>query len=342
MGELGRHRGVWRTLGLSVAWLLLAAAAGLALLYAVPELQLVHRLATLAAVFIPFGVLLWGAAVLLFLAAGRGWGKLLALVAVAGLVLAVLWARPYWPAGIGEDGPTGPDAGGGGGVVGTVMTFNARCDSAWADELEESIVARQPDLVVVQGASTRLRESVDTGLAEAYPHWAFVYEMWGLPSCGTVVLSRLPLGEVPPRSFEQPVVGVDLGFGPVTLVPVDVPGPHDGLRPWREAIDGVGAAVDGAAVDGARPDVPVLVAGDFNAVREHGPLRRLLGRFGLESAAEQAGAGWVPTYPADTWYPPVLAIDHVLVGPGLEAVGVETVRIGGYSHLALVVEVRAR
>lgn len=232
MGELGRHRGVWRTLGLSVAWLLLAAAAGLALLYAVPELQLVHRLATLAAVFIPFGVLLWGAAVLLFLAAGRGWGKLLALVAVAGLVLAVLWARPYWPAGIGEDGPTGPDAGGGGGVIGTVMTFNARCDSAWADELEESIVAR--------------------------------------------------------------------------------------------------------------PDVPVLVAGDFNAVREHGPLRRLLGRFGLESAAEQAGAGWVPTYPADTWYPPVLAIDHVLVGPGLEAVGVETVRIGGYAHLALVVEVRAR
>ena len=70
-------------------------AAGLALLYAVPELQLVHRLATLAAVFIPFGVLLWGAAVLLFLAAGRGWGKLLALVAVAGLVLAVLWARAF-------------------------------------------------------------------------------------------------------------------------------------------------------------------------------------------------------------------------------------------------------
>lgn len=339
-GELGRRRGVWRTLGLSVAWLLVASGAGLALLHAVPGLQLVHRLATLAAVFIPFGVLLWGAALLLFLAAGRGWGKLLAFVAVPGLVLAVLWARPYWPAGIGEDGPTGPDAGGGGGVVGTVMTFNARCDSAWADELQESILARQPDLVVVQGGSARLRDSVDVGLAEAYPHREFVYEMWGLPSCGTVVLSQLPLGDVPPRSSAQPVVGVDLGFGPVTLVPVDVPGPHDGLGPWREAIDGVGTAVTEARRDA--PDDPVLVAGDFNAVREHEPVRRLLGRFGLESAVEQAGAGWVPTYPADQWYPPALAIDHVLVGPGLEAVGVETVRIGGYAHLALVVEVRAR
>ncbi len=258
--ELGRHPRVWRTLGLSVAWLLVVSAAGLALLYAVPEVQLVHWLATLAAVFIPFAALFWG--------------------------------------------------------VGTVMTFNARCDSAWADELREAILAQRPDLVVVQGASTRLREGVDDGLADGCPHRAFVYEMWGLPSCGTVVLSRLPLRDGPPRSSDQPVVGVDLGFGPVTLVPVDVPGPHDGLGPWREAIDGVGEAVesasggvapgdggpvldgglapDGVPVPAAGPvpaGGPVLVAVDFNAVREHEPLRRLLDRFGARERGGASGRG---------------------------------------------------
>lgn len=335
-GRPRRPRGILRTLGLAAGWLLVAAATALALLHAVPDLQLVHRFAALAAVFIPFGVLLWAAAFLLFLAAGRGWGRAIACVTLPGLVLALLWARPYWPAGIGgETAPAAPDAGGGGGVVGTVLTFNARCESAWADELREAILARQPDVAVLLGVPRDVRES----LAGAYPHEAYVYEMWGLPSCGTVVLSRLPLASVPPLSNEQAVVGVDLGFGPLTLVPVDVPGPHDGLGPWRDAIDGVGTAVAEARRE--TPDAPVLVAGDFNAVREHEPVRRLLESSGLTSAVEQAGAGWVPTYPADRWFPPALAIDHVLVGPGLEAVGVETVRIGGYAHLALEVEVGA-
>ena len=42
---------------------------------------------------------------------------------------------------------------------------------------------------------------------------------------------------------------------------------------------------------------PLVVAGDFNAVAEQGPMQRLH-RLGLRSATDLAGAGWLPTYPA--------------------------------------------
>lgn len=74
---------------------------------------------------------------------------------------------------------------------------------------------------------------------------------------------------------------------------------------------------------------PLVVLGDFNAVREHQPLRAF-GDAGLTSAAESAGAGWVPTWPSRRYdrtiaavpYPPVIGIDHVFVGPGVVGVRV--------------------
>ncbi len=81
---------------------------------------------------------------------------------------------------------------------------------------------------------------------------------------------------------------------------------------------------------------PVVVAGDFNAVREHLPVRRLVRPDGLVDAAEASGAGWLPTYRADRWYPPLIQIDHVFVTPEIDVGPVETVRVREHAHLALV------
>ena len=66
------------------------------------------------------------------------------------------------------------------------------------------------------------------------------------------------------------------------------------------------------------PGRPLIVAGDFNAVDDHGPMRALT-HDGLESATDIVGAGWLPTYPANRRFPPLIPIDHVLVNKLLTA-----------------------
>lgn len=318
-------RGPWRTLGLALAWACAGVGAGFVLLYAVPEVQMVGSRVAMVAALIPFGVLAWAAALVLFATAARGRGKALALLAVAGLVAQLVWASGYVP-GVVQEGDPG---------AASVMTLNFRCDDYGSAELAEILLENTPGVVVVQGTDPKIRERLDEAdVAEAYPYRAF-FPMESLPSCGTVVYSRAPVVEVTDPG-EQPAVRTQLDGVEILLVPADVPGPHHGVGPWVEALDEIGQV----AVAGADLGLPVVVAGDLNAVREHEPFRRLLRDAGLVNAAEAAGAGWVPTYRADRWYPPLLQIDHVLVSPQIEAVRVEAVEVGRSAHRALIAWLR--
>ena len=79
----------------------------------------------------------------------------------------------------------------------------------------------------------------------------------------------------------------------------------------------------------------MIMAGDFNAVDDHGPMQELR-RLGLESATDVAGAGWLPTYPADRPLPPLLPIDHVMINKELTATSVTSFAISGTDHRGLV------
>jgi endonuclease/exonuclease/phosphatase (EEP) superfamily protein YafD len=92
------------------------------------------------------------------------------------------------------------------------------------------------------------------------------------------------------------------------------------------------------AVLGGLPGRTVLVGGDFNATTDDAQFRGILAT-GYADAAQQAGAGFTPTWPADRWFPPLIAIDHVLTR-GAVARSVDSVRIPGSDHRALVVDVR--
>lgn len=327
------------SLGLVLAWAMAVVGGGFALLYAVPELQLVHRRVAMVAAFIPVGIVAWGLALVLFLAAGRGWGKMVALVAVAGLALQLSWASGYVPARTHAAVPVGT----------SLFTLNARCDSKDREELARVLGELRPGVVVIVGAPERLREHLDeSGVLDDHPHRA-LFPMSHLPSCGTAVYARVPAEEV--ADSPVPAVRLEMEGGPVVLVPADVPGPQDGVAAWEQEIAALGEAAAGQVAAGW----PVVVAGDFNAVREHLPFRRLVdgglvgggpavggtAGAGLVNAAESAGGGWMPTYRADrSPWPPVIEIDHVLVSRGVEVGAIETVRVGGHAHLALLAWVR--
>jgi endonuclease/exonuclease/phosphatase (EEP) superfamily protein YafD len=82
----------------------------------------------------------------------------------------------------------------------------------------------------------------------------------------------------------------------------------------------------------------VIVGGDFNATPDTTQFRSVL-RAGFADAADQAGAGMTRTYPADSWLPPLIAIDHVLIKGGAVATAARTVSISGSDHRALLVAV---
>ena len=83
----------------------------------------------------------------------------------------------------------------------------------------------------------------------------------------------------------------------------------------------------------------MVVGGDFNATPDTAQFRDVLAA-GYDDAADQAGAGLTRTYPSDRWFPPLIAIDHVLCRGAATAVRASTVEIDGSDHRALLVHLR--
>ena len=189
-----------------------------------------------------------------------------------------------------------------------------------------------PDVIVVQGFDSTQRRELGDAWSQALPHSTF-HPMARQSGCGTLVASRTPLRTLSAPEGTQLVVEFDRPGGPVVLLPVDLPTPTNGVTPWLEAFAHLSEAVT------AHRDRPLVVAGDFNAVREHEPLRRLLQDTGLRDAAEVAGSGWTPTFPSRSWHPPILGLDHVLIGAPLGASGIRIDAIASEEHRALVVPI---
>jgi endonuclease/exonuclease/phosphatase family metal-dependent hydrolase len=157
----------------------------------------------------------------------------------------------------------------------------------------------------------------------------------GPDAAGTGLLARLPLRPVAahdPEGAAEPEAILDVpGAPPVHLKAVHPLPPINASRVplWQATL----RALPGS--DG-RGDVRIL-AGDFNATLDHHELRRVLGR-GYDDAADAAGEGLRPTWPALPRHALPITIDHVLLDRRVAVRGVSVVRIPGSDHRALIVE----
>ncbi|HWJ52598.1 MAG TPA: endonuclease/exonuclease/phosphatase family protein [Propionibacteriaceae bacterium] len=150
---------------------------------------------------------------------------------------------------------------------------------------------------------------------------------------GTAVYSRFRLSRaerIGVTEFQQWAVEVQVpGVGPVELLAVHPCNPYCGGGRWYSDHQ----LISNAAAEYRQ--VPMIVAGDFNAVPDHGPMQQLR-RMGLRSADDIVGAGWMPTYPARRRLPPLLPIDNVLVNDRLTATSVTSFRVRRTDHLGLL------
>lgn len=254
------------------------------------------------------------------------------LTGVSAAVLALgAWAfGPLWVGGTGNAvaAPTGPTI--------RVMQSNIMLGSADPAALVRQVHEHDVDVLTIQeltGPSAAALRAA--GLEDVLPH-AFLEPRDGGNGAG--IYSRLPVSNgrvVDAMTLANLAVDVDAGLAqPVVLYGVHpLPAYITPAADWTAELQRLRDETDGAAAHDN-----VIVSGDVNATYAHRAFRDLL-RGGYADAADQVGAGIVPTYPADKGYPAVVGIDHVLT-KGARATSLERIDVAGSDHHGLVVDVQ--
>ncbi|MGI9033526.1 MAG: endonuclease/exonuclease/phosphatase family protein [Acidimicrobiales bacterium] len=215
-----------------------------------------------------------------------------------------------------------------------LYSHNVLFTNTHADRVAAEIVTADPDVVVLQEVSPPIVAALrSAGILDRYPHQWLDPRTNGL---GTAILSRDPLEDARQwwcagQLMAQATVVVD-GHR-VTLYDVHTRAPTGFGDPARWATQ-LGALAEMVA---AEPG-PLVVAGDFNATSGHRAFRDLLSA-GLADAHVAGGRWWAATWPCDLRPLPSFArLDHILVSPHLDVLGVWEGRGAGSDHRPVIVD----
>jgi len=305
----------------------------------------------LAMWFVAIAAVVAGGGGLLLHAVGTSWQYVIVVAAVAHYLM---WAAPVGlllAAGLRRWWTTGAAA------VMTLLVLAVQVPPNVAAD------ARGPHRLVILQANLKVGAADPAALVRAVRHDRV--ELLATEELTTPEQQRLlaaGLGRLLPYRFTKPLPDGGGGLGIWSRYPLretrDVPGFWLGVLSARVALPGQPATFLAVHLTPPYPyaddrwrreiarlrtvlpaDGAVLAAGDFNATTDHAQFRDLIDH-GYADAAEQAGAGYLPTYPNDRWYGPVIGIDHVLGRGGFVADRADTLELPGSDHRGLVVRVR--
>ncbi|MFP5366499.1 MAG: endonuclease/exonuclease/phosphatase family protein [Actinomycetes bacterium] len=216
----------------------------------------------------------------------------------------------------------------------TVMAVNVGSTGIAPDVLVAEARNRSVDILALPELAPAGLEELDAaGLGDLLPARALDVDWAGT---GSALFSRFPLDQserVHGSVFYQTraVATVPAASAPVHLTAVHVDSPRPGHTPfWRSELRQLG---------GLWRDVPAgrqaIFLGDFNASADHREFRELLGT-GLTDAAQATGKALAPTWPVNAAVPAFVAVDHVLVSPGITVTDFQVVALPGTDHAAVV------
>jgi endonuclease/exonuclease/phosphatase (EEP) superfamily protein YafD len=216
----------------------------------------------------------------------------------------------------------------------TVMTSNLRLGLAEPEAVVQMAYDNQVDVLALQ----ELTEHAAVGLAQAGLNSLMPYHFLAPRAAGAGVglWSRHPLtnqGVLEGFGFPPVAAEITVDGRQLTVISFHSKAPlyNGGTAPWEADLRSLSAVI--AATPGSK-----IVAGDFNATYDHRQFRDLLSD-GYTDAARDAGAGWLPTFPADGTIGPIAAIDHVVLGAGLVGTRVHSAPVRGSDHRAIIAEV---
>ena len=193
--------------------------------------------------------------------------------------------------------------------------------------------AHNVDVLAVQELTPRMVSRLAAaGLAQLLP---FSHLDSRPGSAGTGLWARwplTPLPSVPDLAFAAPRARIDPSGGrPVTLTAVHSHAPMRGRADiWQRELALIRHTL--ATVDG-----PQVVAGDFNASRDHRPFRDLLAAGFLDCADSGQSRSWPGfTWPAARGMPPVMRLDHVLVSQTATVRMTRAIRLPDTDHYGVL------
>jgi len=191
-----------------------------------------------------------------------------------------------------------------------LLTVNAQGGAADPAALLRTVRQHDVDVLAVQELTPQMGSRLAAaGLAQLLPFSHLDPRPGGY---GTGLWARWPLTPLPPvpgLTTAAPRARIDpLAGRPVTLTAVHPLPPVSGQADiWQRELALIRQTL-------ATVDEPQVVAGDFNASRDHRPFRDLLAA-GFLDCADSGQRRWWPgfTWPAAGGMLPVMRLDHVLV-----------------------------
>jgi len=268
------------------------------------------------------------------LAATASWW--LALILAVPAAILVGWQLPTvrrLPPGPADTRMSRTDAGGV--VTLSVLSLNAKGGGVDARAVAAAVREHEVDVLAILELTPDLVRRLDrTDVGKLLPYRQ-VDPRSG--SAGTGLWTRSPLIALPsiqglraatPRVVIEPVPG-----SRVTVTAVHPKAPMNGQEGrWQAELALIRSEL--AAVGGAQ-----VVAGDFNASRDHGPFRQLLAA-GFADCADAARRRPWPgyTWPVRRTIPPIMRLDHILVSrnPAVAVRESRIVRVPGTDHRAVL------
>ena len=290
----------------------------------------------LATAFVPFAVVGYVVATVVWLVGWRLTAGRLRRVAAAFTVVSllgvVLHVGLLLPSYVGGHASGRADL--------TVLSSNLRLGLGNTTEVTGVALRSRADVVVLEEVTPAALSTLGD-LRAALPFTAGS-SFYG--ARGTMVFSRYPLADVSQlKVFQGTWVMQVEAPKPFWLVAVHTAQPQGSIELWRSDHRSLLWNTTLATRKG-----PVVMAGDFNATLDHRPMRDLMG-LGLSDAARQSNAGWQPTWPsednADHELPfglGVMAIDHVLVSKQFSAISTHTYVVANSDHRALLARLAVR
>ena len=291
---------------------------------------LVAQLAALA----PVAVIPATTAVIIATATARWLAVLLAIPAV------ILWIWQLPPRKrIGHQAAAGSsrESGAAPPILGLrLLTINAQGGAVDPAVLLRILQSHNVDVLAVQELTPRMVSRLAAaGLGELLP---FSHLDPRPASRGTGLWARWPLTPLPPvpgLTAAAPRARIDpLGGRPVTLTAVHPLAPMNGHADiWQRELALIRQTLTAV-------DEPQVVAGDFNASRDHRPFRDLLAAGFLDCADSSQSRPWPGfTWPAAGGMLPIMRLDHVLVSRAATVRMTRAIRVPQTDHHSVLADI---